>query len=99
MIWLFWVEYGTYPLKDDERLDSVRLSYLEMSEVDKLYVPLTYVNELASQLQLEFSPTCAVLGGFLAQEVLKYLSKKECPFANFFCYDSWKSTGFVMKTF
>lgn len=35
----------------------------------------------------EFSPVCAIIGGFLGQDILKALQGKEAPFANFFTFD------------
>ncbi|KIO19712.1 hypothetical protein M407DRAFT_246078 [Tulasnella calospora MUT 4182] len=43
----------------------------------------------------EFSPTCAVLGGLLAQDVLKALAGREPPFANFLTFDGAVGGGNV----
>lgn len=43
----------------------------------------------------EFSPTCAVLGGLLAQDVLKALAGRDPPFANFLTFDGAVGSGNV----
>jgi ubiquitin-like 1-activating enzyme E1 A len=35
----------------------------------------------------EFSPVCAVVGGILAQDILKALAAREPPIANFLAFD------------
>jgi len=41
----------------------------------------------------EFSPVCAVLGGLLAQDVLKALGRREAPLDNFFVFDGVTGAG------
>jgi ubiquitin-like 1-activating enzyme E1 A len=36
----------------------------------------------------DFAPTCAVLGGVLAQDILNALGGREAPLVNFFVLDS-----------
>ena len=43
----------------------------------------------------EFSPVCAVVGGFLGQDILKVLQGKEAPFANFFTFDGFNGGATV----
>ncbi|KAG8983756.1 hypothetical protein FRB90_005782 [Tulasnella sp. 427] len=43
----------------------------------------------------EFSPTCAVLGGLLAQDLLKALAGRDPPFANFLTFDGAVGSGNV----
>lgn len=45
----------------------------------------------------EFSPVCAVVGGMLAQDILKALSAREPPIANFFTFDGNTGTGTVTR--
>lgn len=35
----------------------------------------------------EFSPVCAVVGGMMAQDVLKALAARDAPIANFLTFD------------
>ena len=45
----------------------------------------------------EFSPVCAVVGGILAQDILKALAAKEPPIANFFAFDGNTGGGTVCR--
>jgi ubiquitin-like 1-activating enzyme E1 A len=45
----------------------------------------------------EFSPTCAVVGGMLAQDILKALAAREAPMANFFTFDGNTGGGSVCR--
>lgn len=43
----------------------------------------------------ELSPVCAVVGGVLAQEVIKAISAKDRPYMNSFLYNGQQNTGIV----
>ena len=43
----------------------------------------------------ELSPVAAIVGGVLAQEVIKAVSKKDQPQNNFFLYNPVESSGSV----
>jgi ubiquitin-like 1-activating enzyme E1 A len=45
----------------------------------------------------EWSPTCAVVGGILGQDILKALAAKEPPMANFFFFDGQTCNGTVIR--
>lgn len=45
----------------------------------------------------EFSPVCAVVGGMLAQDILKALAAREPPIANFFTFDGNVGGGTVCR--
>jgi ubiquitin-like 1-activating enzyme E1 A len=45
----------------------------------------------------EFSPVCAVVGGVLAQDILKTLAAREAPIANFFTFDGNTGAGTVCR--
>jgi len=42
---------------------------------------------LVSTASAEIAPVCAILGGFLAQDILKTLSGKDAPLLNYFLYN------------
>jgi ubiquitin-like 1-activating enzyme E1 A len=44
-----------------------------------------------------FPPTLAILGGCLAQDVLRAISKKDKPIANLLAVDSWTGQGAVAR--
>ena len=45
----------------------------------------------------ELSPVCAVVGGMLAQDILKALAAREPPIANFFTFDGNLGGGTVVR--
>ena len=45
----------------------------------------------------ELSPVCAVVGGLLAQDILKALAAREPPIANFFTFDGTLGGGTVVR--
>lgn len=45
----------------------------------------------------EFAPVCAVVGGMLAQDILKALGVREAPLANFFTFDGSTGAGNVVR--
>ena len=45
----------------------------------------------------EFAPVCAVVGGMLAQDILKALGVREAPLANFFTFDGSTGAGSVVR--
>ena len=45
----------------------------------------------------EFAPVCAVIGGMLAQDILKALGVREAPLANFFTFDGSTGAGNVVR--
>ena len=45
----------------------------------------------------EISPVCAVIGGMLAQDILKALAARESPIANFFTFDGTLGGGTVVR--
>lgn len=69
----------------DSELESIGLS------LDK--VPDEYLVKVFSQV----SPVCAILGGELAQEVIKAVSQKGAPHNNFFFFNPVRNHGIVIS--
>ena len=45
------------------------------------------ISLLAEQAATELSPVCAIVGGVLAQDILKVVQGKELPLQNWFIYN------------
>lgn len=43
----------------------------------------------------ELSPVCAIVGGVVAQEIIKAISNKDAPHNNYFFYNPLESCGVV----
>lgn len=82
--------------KDSKTISQLHKTHLAHLEVDETFVPFDLVEQISKCHAVEFSPSCAIVGGFLGQEVLKVLARKEVPFNNFFLHDAWEATGFRM---
>jgi ubiquitin-like 1-activating enzyme E1 A len=61
-----------------------------------IHTPLAF-RMMATTAAHEFSPVCAVVGGMLAQDILKALAAREPPIANFFTFDGNGGGGTVCR--
>jgi len=77
--------------EDVETLKKVRDSVLE-----QMKIPVTKVDDaMLDVLFGELSPVCAIVGGVMAQEMIKAISNKDAPHNNFFFYNPLESCGVV----
>ncbi|KAI0647712.1 hypothetical protein C8Q79DRAFT_905348 [Trametes meyenii] len=60
-------------------------------------IPKELVDTVATTAAHEISPVCAVVGGLLAQDILKALAAREPPIANFFTFDGNLGGGTVVR--
>ncbi|KAF8645196.1 hypothetical protein AX16_008023 [Volvariella volvacea WC 439] len=60
-------------------------------------VPKELIESVATTAVHEFSPVCAIVGGMLAQDILKALAAREAPIANFFAFDGNTGSGTVSR--
>jgi len=54
-------------------------------------------DQMLTLLFSELSPVAAIVGGVLAQEIIKVISNKDAPHNNFFLYNPMESCGVVEK--
>jgi ubiquitin-like 1-activating enzyme E1 A len=71
-----------------ERCSLVRIGVISYNHSDRTAVT-TAIHE--------FAPVCAVVGGMLAQDILKALGVREAPLANFFTFDGSTGAGNVVR--
>jgi len=93
---------GTLP--DDESHANELITYADAlfsnADINKRVLkemPTEVVHNLATTAAHEFSPVCAVVGGLLAQDMLKSLAGQEPPIANFFFFDGNTGHGSVCR--
>jgi ubiquitin-like 1-activating enzyme E1 A len=87
---------GHLPAPASRDKDYAKLKEVRDSTLASLSVPAEKVSdELLSLLFSELSPVCAIVGGVLAQEVIKAISNKDSPHNNFFFYNPVDSCGVV----
>ncbi|KAK8943785.1 SUMO-activating enzyme subunit 1B-1 [Platanthera guangdongensis] len=59
------------------------------------HLPDALLNRLVAAGAGEYPPVCAILGGFLGQEVIKAISGKGDPIKNFFYFDAADGKGII----
>jgi ubiquitin-like 1-activating enzyme E1 A len=81
-------------------LEQIANSLLAGADVNKqaiASVPSDFINSVTTTAVHEFSPVCAILGGILAQDILKALAGRDPPIANFFIFDGNVGAGTVCR--
>lgn len=87
---------GRSPDLKTEEADLKLLGELADSVSKTLELPEGKIKEdVLSLLFGETSPTSAVAGGILAQEVIKIISNRERPHSNFFFFNPLETAGVV----
>ncbi|KAI0820421.1 hypothetical protein BC628DRAFT_1397368 [Trametes gibbosa] len=82
------------------QLEAIANRLITAADVNKQTLP-SIPRELADTMAItaahELSPVCAVVGGLLAQDILKALAAREPPIANFFTFDGNLGGGTVVR--
>ncbi|KAG9315727.1 hypothetical protein JVU11DRAFT_3374 [Chiua virens] len=96
------VHSGKLPdsLEEAAQLLSIANALLETSNVNSQVLetmPRELIDTLSTAASHEISPVCAVVGGMLAQDILKALAAREAPIANFFVFDGTSGSGTVCR--
>ncbi|XP_007941067.1 SUMO-activating enzyme subunit 1 [Orycteropus afer afer] len=92
----FRTDKGRDPRSDTYREDSESLLQIRSDVLDSLGVsPDLLPEDFVRNCFSEMAPVCAVVGGILAQEIVKALSQRDPPHNNFFFFDGMKGSGIV----
>ncbi|KAI8978844.1 hypothetical protein BD414DRAFT_421743 [Trametes punicea] len=81
-------------------LESIANKLITEAEVNRQTlpsIPRELIDTMATTAAHELSPVCAVVGGLLAQDILKALAAREPPIANFFTFDGNLGGGTVVR--
>ncbi|EHB15152.1 SUMO-activating enzyme subunit 1 [Heterocephalus glaber] len=90
----FRTDKGRDPNSDTYKEDSELLLHIRNDVIDSLGVsPDLLPNDFVRYCFSEMAPVCGVVGGILAQEIVKALSERDPPHNNFF--DGMKGNGVV----
>lgn len=97
-LWQFQIQHNALPHDSSSADDLVSLSnsLAQSMNIDSRVLQSNQQDLLRTMGAMaihEFSPVCAVLGGFLGQDILKTLGGKEQPIANLFVFDGRTGTG------
>ncbi|KAI9141631.1 hypothetical protein BKA69DRAFT_1073178 [Paraphysoderma sedebokerense] len=82
---------------DYKTLKNLLTEVLTNAKVPTEYVDEEVLKSIYNTAPYEISPVCAIVGGFIAQEVLKTLSGKGRPIYNMFVYSGDDGAGVVVE--
>lgn len=89
---------GRHPQLDHEEGDLKTLKSLGDSITQKFNLPETKIPDaIYPMLFSEVSPSAAIVGGILAQEIIKIISNRDAPHNNFFFFNPLETAGIVEK--
>jgi len=90
-------EHGRLPKKDTdfEALLEVRKKHFVSIDADERVLEDSTLGTFLAHVGAEIAPTTAILGGFVAQEIIKVLSGKDLPINNYFVFDGMAGVGSV----
>ncbi|XP_069672220.1 SUMO-activating enzyme subunit 1 [Periplaneta americana] len=89
-------KFGRDPSPEKRQNDLEELYKLRDDMLTKMGVPLDKVpDNIFRYVFAEVSPACAIVGGVMAQEIIKAVSQKEAPHNNMFFLNPTKNVGFV----
>jgi len=84
--------------KRNPKMDDLEtLKELKNEVCQKINAPTNKVNDELLRVAHPLNPACAIVGGVLAQEIIKCISKQDAPFNNFFFFVPDECSGIVEK--
>ncbi|CAG8766964.1 16857_t:CDS:2, partial [Acaulospora colombiana] len=100
--WEYQTQYGSPPSSEEScgELETIANRLLRRAQVRQKVctsIPKDAVEYLSTTAAREWTPSCAVVGGMLGQDVLKALAAREPPMANFFFFDGPTCNGTVVR--
>ncbi|GJJ74525.1 ubiquitin-like 1-activating enzyme E1 A [Entomortierella parvispora] len=100
VLWQFQQQHGGRLPQSSSQEDlatmlQLRDTKLKDAQVDPAFVDDSLIQVLVSTGSAEIMPVCAVVGGYLAQDILKTLSAKDAPILNHYIYSGMEATGVV----
>ena len=89
-------ETGHKPRPSNKKDDVEKLKKLRDQTLEKMKIPATKISDAMLEVLFgELSPVCAIVGGVVAQEIIKAISNKDAPHNNYFFYNPIESCGVV----
>ncbi|KAL1201214.1 SUMO-activating enzyme subunit 1A [Cardamine amara subsp. amara] len=87
-------KHGECSLLDLATVLEIKKKLCEANSVSESHIPNSLLERLITG-NIEFPPACAIVGGILAQEVIKAVSGKGDPLKNFFFFDGQDGKGVI----
>ncbi|KAI9225805.1 MAG: hypothetical protein DHS80DRAFT_25833 [Piptocephalis tieghemiana] len=98
VIWRFQEQHGSLPSTEDlPALRQIRRDISKDLSIPEAFMAEQVLQDLVWGLGTEYTPTCAIVGGILAQESIKVITHKELPVDNFFLYNARDGSGLVHR--
>lgn len=70
---------------------------MALKGVDEIFISSDMVQDFFKMIGTEIAPSAAVLGGILAQEILKIVAQNEVPIFNYFGFNAQDPSGIIMS--
>jgi len=91
-------KFGEFPQSLESNQKLQQLSDIRSEVFEKLGIDDELLNDdFASHCVGKLFPVCPIVGGVIAQEVIKAVSGKDAPHNNFFFYDGVATSGVVVN--
>jgi len=84
-------------IEDLNKLKKIRDDLFSKHNINSAVLTDELLSKLIRNAGMEILPICSVVGGILAQDILKVISQKELPISNWFCYDGFTGNGVIHK--
>ncbi|XP_072755411.1 SUMO-activating enzyme subunit 1 [Anoplolepis gracilipes] len=88
-------KYGEDPLPNERGCDNLKNEAAAIIKKYELENKIDYLIE--SDLYAQLSPVCSIVGGVMAQEIIKAASQKHAPINNLFTFNPTTSCGVILK--
>ncbi|ORX86814.1 SUMO-1 activating enzyme E1 N subunit [Anaeromyces robustus] len=83
--------------EDLNKLKEIRDHLFKKYDINNAVLNDESLSKIIRNAGMEILPICSVVGGILAQDILKVISQKELPISNWFCYDGFTGDGVINK--
>lgn len=84
-------------LDDLDGVLEIKRSLMQECGVDEIFVSMEMIKDFFRMIGTEVAPSAAILGGILAQEILKIVAQNEVPIANYFGFNAQDPSGIIMN--
>jgi len=94
----FYSKHSRYPSTSSRESDVQELKSLQTQVLEKLGLDESILknnNDWHNSVFGELSPVCAIVGGVLAQDIIRAVSAKDTPIRNFFLFDGIHCGGSI----
>lgn len=81
---------------DLDRILLIKKNFMTETGVDDIFISTELILDFFRMIGTSIAPSAAILGGILAQEILKIVAENEVPIFNFFGFNAQDPSGHIM---